>query len=490
MKYSPLIRKLLNVSVDAKYQRKDVADWLKERCTDDADLIRQMLMNAVCDPRFKMHVAGFPLWRSRAEHCLESFAESLMSVSNLTESEAFYKMDVMLDGWMRLCIEVVRAYDDERLTFDQRKASDSDGIKRIRQALEELINGNMDEDGNKPVSDEYDLALLWKITKPKKSKRKAIATMGEKENDASTSEMSDDDNGEETQRNSISSDGHVGRSLERQQALEDRFLTNVPPSLIKLAKIIGRSGDGIMTSSGSFSSASKSDIGGITIGNDLSSLLPTELALLAEPATQSVFYKNYATRRLQVFASTSHDTKGKKHRDGPIIICMDTSGSMKGEPVLVAKALTMAICIIAQRSRRPVLVVRYSDDHELFRLHNIGQEKKDLLDFLSVVEMGGNDEDELFRWLFTDILPKEKAYDSADVLCISDFGWTLVGDESMELIENEKCKGMVFYGLNITKDKGKSLYDFDSKPMNVVSGRPESVCDSLWEYRDGECRAV
>ena len=40
MKYSPLIRKLLNISVDAKYQRVDVAERLKERCTDDADLIR------------------------------------------------------------------------------------------------------------------------------------------------------------------------------------------------------------------------------------------------------------------------------------------------------------------------------------------------------------------------------------------------------------------------------------------------------------------
>lgn len=469
MKYSPLIRKLLNISVDAKYQQKDVADWLKERCTDDADLIRQMLMNAVCDPRFKMHVAGFSSWRSRAEHCLESFAESLMSVSGLTESEAFLKMDEMLNSWMRHCIEVVRAYDDEKLTFIRWKDNDRDGIKKIRQALEDLMNG--EENDYLPVSDEDEgLTFSWRITKPKKSEKEAATTMEENEN--------------------ASPEGHVGRSMERQQALEDRFLTNVPPSLIRLAKLIGRSGDGIMSSSGSFPSASKSDIGGITTGNDLSSLLPTELALLAEPTTQSVFYKNYATRRLQVFASTSHDTKGKKHRDGPIIICMDTSSSMSGEPVLVAKALTMAICIIAQRRRRPVLVIRYSDEHELFRLHNIGEEKKALLDFLSVVGMGGNNEDELFRWLFTDIMPNEKDYDSADVLCISDFGWTTVGKESMALIENEKHKGMVFYGLNIDMDNRLSVSGFERKPVVINSGTPESVCDSLWEYHNGECRAI
>ena len=131
-------------------------------------------------------------------------------------------------------------------------------------------------------------------------------------------------------------------------------------------------------------------------------------------------------------------------------------------------------------------MVRYSEGHELFRLQNLGEQKKDLLEFLSVVGMGGNDEDELFRWLFTDIMPNEKAYDSADVLCISDFGWTPIGKESMDLVANEKRKGMVFYGLNIANDKWVSLYDFDSQSEKIISGSPESVCDSLWEYRNGE----
>ncbi len=489
MKYSPLIRKLLNILVDAKYQRVDVAERLKERCTDDADLVRQMLMNAVCDPRFKMHVAGYGSWRSRAERCLENFAESLMAVPNLTESDAFYRMDEMLDNWMQLCMDVVRAYDDERLKFDKVKDVNSNAIKKIRQALEDLLNGEGEDYRPLEQNDDTNLALSWKLTKPKKDEEKEKPASGEEKQDENSDELTESDANEGDMEEKVyndDSEDFMGNSIERQKVLEDRFLTNVPPSLIRLAKLIGRSGDGIMSSSGSFSTATKSDIGGITVGNDLSSLLPTELALLSEPATQSVFYKNYATRRLQVFASTSHDTKGKKHRDGPVIICMDTSGSMKGEPVLVAKALTMAICIIAQRNHRPVLVVRYSEGHELFRLHNIGEQKKDILEFLGVVGMGGNNEDELFRWLFTDIMPNERDYDAADVLCISDFGWTPVREESMELIENEKRKGMVFYGLNIAKDRHVYLCDFDSQPAKIISGRPESVCDSLWEYRNGD----
>ena len=494
MKYSPLIRKLLTISTDAKYQQVDVAERLMERCTDDADLIRQMLMNTVCDPRFKMHVAGFSSWRSRAEKCLESFAESLMAIPGLTESEAFYRMDEMLERWMRQCIEEVRAIDDERMKYLQGMDVDSIAVRKIRNALDELMEG--DEKNYRPSSkqdDDSDVTLSWMIAHPEKDEKKATGgEEGEEKEAGMGSEDADEleSNEAESSKNKQKDNGSYGRVIAKgtgsQKFLEDRFLTSVPPSLIRLAKLIGRSGDGIMSTSGAFASASKSDIGGITVGNDLSSLLPTELALLSEPATQSVFYKNYTTRRLQVFASTSHDTKGKKHRDGPIVICMDTSSSMDGEPVLVAKALTMAICIIAQRAHRPVMVVRYSDGHELFRLRNIDAQKKAILDFLSVTEMGGNDEDELFRWLFTDIMPNEKEYDSADVLCISDFGWTEVKEESMGLIEKEKSKGTIFYGLNIMNEVSGAGFGLFSRFSNNTTGSPAAICDSLWEYRDGK----
>lgn len=493
MKYSPLIRKLLTISTDAKYQQVDVAERLMERCTDDADLIRQMLMIAVCDPRFKMHVAGFSSWRSRAEQCLESFAESLMGIPNLTEGEALYRMDEMLERWMRLCVDVVRAIDDERMKYLHGTGADSMTARKIRDALDELLEGK--EQDYHPLArqdDDSDVILSWTIAKPEKGEKKAAEKDGEEETEAQMKsegtkpEIFEEASSKDKQADKGNPDFGIGKSPGRQKFLEDRFLTNVPPSLIRLAKLIGRSGDGIMSTSGSFTSASKSDIGGITVGNDLSSLLPTELALLSEPATQSVFYKNYATRRLQVFASTSHDTKGKKHGDGPIVICMDTSGSMDGEPVLVAKALTMAICIIAQRAHRPVMVVRYSDDHELFRLHNISEQKKAILEFLSVTEMGGNDEDELFRWLFTDIMPNEEEYDSADVLCISDFGWTDVGEKSLELIEREKSKGTIFYGLNIRNEVSRTGFGLSSRFSNNPTGSPAAICDSLWEYRNGE----
>lgn len=489
MKYSTLIRRLVKASEESKYRQEDISEILRERCVDGTDIIRQTLMNAVCDPRFKMHVSVLHKWQQRAQDFLEDFAEKLMTIPNLSEETALYEMDEMLNEWLRQAMEEAKLADNEGLKFTMVSKNPHDRhYQYIRKALEEYINGGKDE-----VEEEKDLEELPPLEwdSEQEDDGKSDEEEVEEEKDEGNNH---EDNAEYNPEEMFSNMNPLLENRKNQKAIEDKFLTQVPPSLIRLAKLIGRSGDGIMNIEGTFASASKSDIGGITTGDDLNSLLPSELALLSEPSTQNLFYKNYITKRLQVFASMSHESKGKKHRDGPIIICMDASGSMNGDPVLVAKAITVAICIIAQRKRRRVLVVKYSNSHEMFTLHNIEQQRRDLLSFLSTAELGGNDENSLFQWLFNDVLPYDGDYDSADILCISDFGWAPIEDDIMSLIKEEKSKGVMFYGLNIAKDdEQESFYGYDFKNtfgMENNNGTPKDVCDSLWEYRNGVCKQV
>ena len=262
----------------------------------------------------------------------------------------------------------------------------------------------------------------------------------------------------------------AGNSKEENLRRENRFLRSIPKDLLKLAKLIGRSGSVDFKPSGHFPTAAKSDITGITIGDNLSSLLPSETALLSCPATQPTFYHNYVEKRLQIFASASSGNAPVTHQDGPVIICLDTSGSMRGEKVEIACNLTMAITIIAQRRKRDVLVVKYSDWHFLLKVTKLSRQREDLEKFLSSYQGCGNAENELFRWLFKDILPNEKAFDTADILCITDFGWEPLNDYTIKLIESFKRKGMIFNGLNVL---GFEKWSFDSMT---------TVCDSLWKW--------
>lgn len=86
---------------------------------------------------------------------------------------------------------------------------------------------------------------------------------------------------------------------------------------------------------------------------------------------------------------------------------------------------------------------------------------------------------------FQDIMPREKKFDTADILCISDFGWGQIDDSVKGLIDEQKASGMKFYGLNIGGAFGgwSDLDDFGLLSAN-------DVCDSLWEYSDGVCREV
>ena len=262
----------------------------------------------------------------------------------------------------------------------------------------------------------------------------------------------------------------AGNSKEENLRRENRFLRSIPKDLRKLAKLLGRRGSVDFKPSGHFPTAAKSDITGITIGDNLSSLLPSETALLSCPATQPTFYHNYVEKRLQIFASASSGNAPVTHQDGPVIICLDTSGSMRGEKVEMACNLTMAITIIAQRRKRDVLVVKYSDWHFLLKVTKLSRQREDLEKFLSSYQGCGNAENELFRWLFKDILPNEKAFDTADILCITDFGWEPLNDYTIKLIESFKRKGMIFYGLNVL---GFEKWSFDSMT---------TVCDSLWKW--------
>lgn len=269
----------------------------------------------------------------------------------------------------------------------------------------------------------------------------------------------------------------LSREEERREEL--RFLKSIPPSLRNLARLIGRSG-GNATRKGHFLAASKSDIAGITVGDDLNNLLPSEIALLAGRETEDVFFRNFVGKRLQVFASASAGQEPVRRQDGPVVICLDRSGSMEGRPSDIARALTMAVTIIAKRRHRQVVIVKYGNDElDHFVVKNLRKQRKALADFLSYGCAGGNNEDELFGTVFRELIPRDKDFSSADVLCVSDFFWAFVSAPVMDLIHANKAKGMKFYGLSISGDPPWTPI-IDSMWLWDENHQKCSECTSVW----------
>ncbi|MER8161168.1 VWA domain-containing protein [Streptomyces sp. NPDC094472] len=110
---------------------------------------------------------------------------------------------------------------------------------------------------------------------------------------------------------------------------------------------------------------------GVTLGNDLSRLIPSELANLGLPELRAVFAARYAAGELMLYDSQGEQATGR----GAIIACVDTSHSMyEAGPGGVtreawAKACALALLDQARHAKRDFVGILFSaaDKIQVFR---------------------------------------------------------------------------------------------------------------------------
>lgn len=160
---------------------------------------------------------------------------------------------------------------------------------------------------------------------------------------------------------------------------------------------------------------------GVRMGGGLAEVLPTELALLGTPASEDLFYQRYVDHRLlSLEFEGSLAAEGRVGGEGPVIACIDTSGSMAGMPEIIAKALVLAVMRRVLPKGRRVRLMLFGGPGD-FQDRDIGRgpgAMKHFLDFLTMRFHAGTDFDgPLERAL--DLLAEER-YERADVLLVTD----------------------------------------------------------------------
>jgi uncharacterized protein with von Willebrand factor type A (vWA) domain len=105
------------------------------------------------------------------------------------------------------------------------------------------------------------------------------------------------------------------------------------------------------------------EVTSIAVGDDLAHVLPSELALLGDPATEDLFFARYAEKRLLQYALVGHEPQGR----GPIVLALDSSGSMAGPKDVWAKAVALALLAIAGKQRRDLAVLHFGGAPEELR---------------------------------------------------------------------------------------------------------------------------
>lgn len=433
--------------------------------------VYQMIRDIVCDSRFYCVVEDDLFWKNYSVAVISHFIDSLTADDWENEEVRTGKKEDFLNAWL--------AEHLFPLSIGEKRS------KAIAMGLEAVDSGaptprgDSDEE-EEGASDEGDVYLESGIT-----------------DKSNTTDKIDDALPDEIQDYAYSSQGNSPGLNADSHSAEADYLKRLDPAIVDLAKRIGRSGGATREISGRFQSASRSDISGVTIGNDLNSLLPSELVMLGSKSTENLFYQRYVQKRLQLFSSASRSFKSAKDKSGPIYLCIDTSGSMRGTPEVTAKTLALAIAIVAQRDKRPLCMINYSHDLSFFILTDLQRQRTKFLSFLSHSYDGGNDENKLFYFLFRKLpsIPKYKAFagafTGADMLIISDFIWCSISKKNAAIIEEARNEGMKFYGLGIhTSQNQLDMLDHPAQHSDYIPYGYSFLkqCHYRYLYNDGSIR--
>lgn len=193
------------------------------------------------------------------------------------------------------------------------------------------------------------------------------------------------------------------------------------------------------------------EIDRVETGDNLERVIPVELSM-----SEDLFFKRYATKELQQFSSPGKDKPRKieEHRKdprltkGPIIVSIDTSGSMSGRPEKIAFSLLKQLLRMAKKQKRSCYLISFSVRSKSIDLAKPRNWSK-VNNFLENSFSGGTDGEQMLAEAIQ-VLQKG-AYEMADVLIISDLQFPKPQPATMEKIDKEKSLGTRFYALQIGK---------------------------------------
>lgn len=99
------------------------------------------------------------------------------------------------------------------------------------------------------------------------------------------------------------------------------------------------------------------EVCGVELGDEIHKVLPSEKLFLARKSTKKSFYKKLTQKELLSYKYKNNRAKSK----GPIICCIDTSGSMEGEREVWSKSVAISLLDIAIKQKREFVAVMFSN---------------------------------------------------------------------------------------------------------------------------------
>ncbi len=202
----------------------------------------------------------------------------------------------------------------------------------------------------------------------------------------------------------------------------------------------------------------RTEIRGVRFGNEMSQLVSSEAALLAHTDTETLFFKKAAESELLVWDHFTPSTRAwapdarerQKHNErGPMIIVLDTSGSMRGKPEEVAKTAVLALLRVALEEERSCYLINFSSGIRCLDLTLLKDSLPELLRFLAFSFHGGTDLNPALKECVRVL--DDGRWRDADVLVVSDFSVPKIAAPVRKAVRIQQDeRGTRFYSLTVS----------------------------------------
>ncbi len=205
------------------------------------------------------------------------------------------------------------------------------------------------------------------------------------------------------------------------------------------------------------------ELTGVRFGASLERMLPAEAALLRHPVGRRLWRARHAEGRLLAYdteavlvdwkpdptapsPAAATAAQAQSLAQGPLLLCLDTSGSMRGAPELIAKAVVIAAVRSAQASGRACRLVAFGGPGELVQRDLTGPGGlQAVLDLMGQAFDGGTDIQSPIERAIESV--HEAAWCSADVLIVSDGEFGCVASTLLRMDEARGRFGLAVHGV-------------------------------------------
>jgi uncharacterized protein with von Willebrand factor type A (vWA) domain len=213
---------------------------------------------------------------------------------------------------------------------------------------------------------------------------------------------------------------------------------------------------------------------GVETGNDLSRLAASELTRIADPDLQTLFWLDWMDRKTMIYETEKESVPDAGQR-GPVVILVDESGSMSGEPGDYAKAMAFYLRAQIKADKRPCLVISFAESGRMLTLPDEATPEEALKWFQQFFGGGTDFDGPLCSAVeFIESCGETNEFSKADIVMLTD-GVCQTSDHTDEKVRNSCARLWVFY----FGDYNRSLQHLAHKEYQVDLDNPAGILQEL-----------